>query len=91
MMKRIPMLLFLIVSTVALSACSHSADSAPDYHTLLGKQNKSNMDAAIAKCNESTTIADRANNPWCGAVQKANRCMDPSYYGETQATACPPK
>ena len=90
-MKRIPMPLFLAASIVALSACSHSADPVPDYHTQVGKKNAANLNAAIAKCNESPTAADRANNPWCGAVEKANRCMDPSYYGESPATACPKK
>ena len=89
-MKR-PLTLLLAASVATLGACSHSAESVPDYHTLVGKQNQKNMDVAIAKCNESSTAADRATNPWCGIVQKANRCMDPSYFGETPATACPKK
>ncbi|WIG56431.1 MAG: hypothetical protein OJF61_002219 [Rhodanobacteraceae bacterium] len=89
-MKR-PLIFFLVASVAALSGCSHSADRVPDYHTLLGKKNVANMNMAVAKCNESATAAERATNPWCGVVQKANRCMDPSYFGETPATACPAK
>lgn len=89
-MKRTP-IFFLFASMAALSACHAPADRVPDYHTLLGKQNHTNMNKAVAKCNESPTVAARANNPWCGIVQKANRCMDPSYFGETPATACPAK
>ena len=90
-MKRPLLLLLFTAFGVALAGCSHSSDRVPDYHSLMGKQNEANMDVAVAKCNESPTVADRANNPWCGAVQKANRCMDPSYFGETKATACPTK
>jgi len=89
-MKR-SLIFFLAASVAALSGCSHSADRVPDYHTLLGKKNVANMNLAVAKCNESATAAERATNPWCGVVQKANRCMDPSYFGETPATACPAK
>lgn len=89
-MKRLPIFL-LIASVATLSACHAPADRVPDYHTLMGKQNQANMNKAIAKCNESPTAAARANNPWCGIVQKANRCMDPTYFGETPATACPAK
>lgn len=88
-MKRPLLLLLFTTICTALAGCSH--DRVPDYHSLLGKQNEKNMNAAVAKCNESPTVADRASNPWCGAVQKANRCMDPSYFGETKATACPAK
>ena len=86
-----PLIFLLDASVVALAGCSHSADRVPDYHTLLGKKNVANMNMAVAKCNESATAAERATNPWCGVVQKANRCMDPSYFGETPATACPAK
>jgi hypothetical protein len=89
-MKR-PLIILATAAVLALGACSHSADRVPDYHTLVGKQNQKNMDMAVAKCNESSSSADRATNPWCGIVQKANRCMDPSYFGETPTTACPKK
>jgi hypothetical protein len=90
-MKRIPMPLFLIVSMAALSACSHSADPVPDYHTLLGKQNQAKRDAAFAKCNESPTQADRVNNPWCGVADKAETCEEAmeAYNGKPPASSCP--
>ena len=86
-----PLILLLVVCVAALSGCPHAGDGVPDYHTLLGKKNVANMNLAVAKCNESPTAVERATNPWCGVVQKANRCMDPSYFGETPATACPLK
>ncbi len=88
-MMKSPLIFLLAAFFVAPAGCSHPADKAPDYHALLGKNNVANMIMAVAKCNESATAAERATNPWCGVVQKANRCMDPSYFGETPATACP--
>jgi len=90
-MKR-PLLLLLIATCgAALAGCSHSSDRVPDYHSLLGKQNQPKRDAAFAKCNESQTLADRANNPWCGVADKAETCQEAmdAYDGKPPAASCP--
>lgn len=91
-MKR-PLIILVAASAVALGACSHSADHVPDYHTLLGAQNQSKRDAAFAKCNESSTAADRMNNPWCGVADKAETCQEAmdAYKGKPPVSACPDK
>ncbi|HKZ09375.1 MAG TPA: hypothetical protein VJL61_01560 [Rhodanobacteraceae bacterium] len=88
-----PLTFLLAAAVVALAGCSHSADRVPDYHTLLGKQNQPKRDAAFAKCNESSTAADRMTNPWCGVADKAETCQEAmdAYDGKPPAAACPEK
>lgn len=75
----------LVVAVLSLSGCGNQGNpttaatgslgqSLPDYHTLVGPENKPKLQAALAKCNESSTQAEKFSNPWCGLAEKADRC-----------------
>lgn len=49
-------------------------ETAPDYHTLLGDENKAAFDFVRDKCLGSSTRENRDANPWCGAHDKAVAC-----------------
>lgn len=71
-------ILICSLAMAALAGCSHQSVSVPNYHTLivLSSTDASNAARKHAEmmCNEAGTPESSDASPWCGAVNKAEKC-----------------
>lgn len=80
MAKQGVLILAIATGALVLAGCGRPADKVPNYRELIigvpSYTSSPRWKTAESKCNESATDLERAANPWCGVLEKANACAN---------------